>query len=122
MSNYSSGILNVKIHKTRFDYCRMCLAAVKALSVPDGWYMYVTVVDDWALCHVPKTNCSGEVVIFIEDELWLLDENILKMIVSVFSHDKRIAMIGITGTQEIPTSGIAADSWEIIGETSVTSS
>lgn len=48
--------------------------------------------------------------------MWALDDNLLINIERIFWENADIALVGLVGTNDVPVSGIAQKSWNIVGE------
>ena len=108
------------IHKRNERNYAICMESLRALNCPFEWDIkfYTTTAAGRNIAKL-RENAQDEIEaaikIYLEDDVWLLDEKILFNIVNTFNENSDIALIGLAGTNEVPVSGIAQSSWNIIG-------
>ena len=119
LSSAAKHRLDVLLHKTTEEHYKECLEHLKAMDIPKDWQAKVYTVTGSSLPESRKVGMKtgkGQLKVYLEDWLWLTDKGLFRRVIETFAKDRRIGLIGLLGTNEVPTSGIAQNSWKLLGE------
>lgn len=98
----------------------LCADAIRTLEIPAGYKAEIITIEASSNTAVDRQRsmrcCQADYKIYLEDNALLLDEKFVYKVVETFQQDERIGLIGIAGTNIVPTNGIAIASQSIIGE------
>ena len=89
-------------------YWDECLYYLSELNIPDGYEVELTEIRD------AKSMCSGynegmrasdaKYKIYMHQDTFITDRYILEELIDIFKSDKKIGMVGLVGTYELPPS------------------
>lgn len=93
---------------------------LNALRIPKGYSVeLVEVIDAPLRMEAYEKGCSqteAKYKIYLDAKTVMVNENILEDIISVFSKDASIGMMGLIGMEKIPTSGVCAWAKKRVGK------
>ena len=93
---------------------------LKALSIPEGYRVEVVEITDAPFRTAAyEKGCSqtdAKYKIYLDAKAVMVNENILEDMINVFNKDASIGMIGLIGTEKIPTSGVCAGAKKRVGK------
>lgn len=93
---------------------------MKALRIPEGYSVELFEVIDASLrleAYVKgASQTKAKYKVYLDAKTVMVNENILEDILSVFNKDASIGMIGLIGTEKIPTSGVCVWANKRIGK------
>lgn len=98
----------------------ICLEALHALEIPNGYCCEFITIDAGKSIAADRQqamlSCQADYKVYIEDTAIILDEKFTCKLVDTFQKDKRIGILGVIGTDIVPTNGIAISSSYLQGE------
>lgn len=107
------------VRKKTSDY-PVCVEALRALEVPWGFSVELVTVEAGESIAADRQmgmhRCCADYKIYLEDNAVILDEKLLSKIIDVFQNNKHIGLIGVAGTNIVPTSGVSIHSPKLLGE------
>ena len=109
----------VIVVKTSEENYNSCLRRLQAMEIPKGWQVEFRSVEGVSAAGARSTGMKAveaPLKAYIEDRLQLRDRGVLRKAIEAFTQDKEVGMVGLMGTNEVPTSGIAQNSWHLLGE------
>lgn len=108
------------IHKVNEKNYNICKEAVHNLKIPFGLSVdFYTIKSNTGRAEDRaniQEKIDADIKIYIDDYVWVLDDNLLINIERTFRENVDIALIGLVGTNDVPVNGIAQNSWNIVGE------
>lgn len=109
----------VIIIKTLEENYKVCLEHLQSMEIPEGWQVEVRPVEGGSAAGARSAGMKAvdaPIKAYIEDRLQLRDRSVLRRVIEAFEQDEKIGLVGLMGTNEVPTSGIAQNSWQHLGE------
>lgn len=95
------------------QYEEECLRYIEALSIPDGYtYDIIRICEAESMAQgyqAAMQQSEAKYKIYLHQDVFLINKNILQDILDLFSLDDSIGMIGVVGREVLPKSAIM---WE----------
>ena len=108
--------------KTSEETYKKCMERLRSMEIPKGWQVEVCTVQGGCAAGARNSGMkavNAPIKAYMEDRLQLCDKGALRKVVETFVQYKDIGVVGLWGTNEIPVSGIAQNSWQLLGERAV---
>lgn len=100
-------------------YISECLIYIENLNVPDGYMTDIILISDARSMTegyqraMEKTN--AKYIIYMHQDVFILEKNFLNEILNIFSSDEKIGMIGMVGTKKLPDTAVMWQTKERVG-------
>ena len=102
----------VIIRKTDATACNLCVESLQELKLPDGFEAEIILINNSdspaKLYNRAMRENIAKYKIYIDEHIAVLDENILCDVVELFEKEPDIGAIGVVGSLQLPTGGLAA--------------
>lgn len=109
----------VIIHKTDKNFYNQLVDNIKKLSVPKGYKLEILPAEGkerFAAYNAQMKKSDAKYKIYIDEQVSVLDKDIFQNVIKIFKVDKKIGVIGISGTIHFSTHGISLDSVQRCGK------
>ncbi|SKB95420.1 Glycosyl transferase family 2 [Lachnospiraceae bacterium] len=97
------------------QYLRECIFYINALKIPDGMSIDIIPVNGAvSMCsgyNIGMRSSDAKYKIYIHQDVFILNRDLISDFLSVFSADKEIGMIGVSGSSDLPADAMCFSEW-----------
>ena len=95
-------------------YVKECIYYIQSLLIPEGYEIDIlTISDAESMCaayNAAMNNTNAKYKIYLHQDVFLLNQNILYEILEIFQ-DPKVGIIGVVGADKLPSHAKAIEAW-----------
>ncbi len=99
------------------QYLKECQVYINALAIPEGMRIeIIPVIGAKSMCsgyNIGMNYTDAKYKVYMHQDVFILNRNLILDFIKIFNADDRIGMIGVAGSNDLPSDAICFSEWNV---------